>query len=203
MTRYHLASRCAKQRLGRNNGRTREWLPIDIPAPRPCSAAFLRVPSHHTGLAGRFRRRTLLFTAFGYCSAYYTPIIGSLSTLLWGNVDSFAEYQWAFLCSICPDWITGGLGSVISQGIGFFSSCFSSSFMVSLPTVVCAGRGEICKNGPKNPGRFLLDGQKETKQRGIFCQFPGKGGKELVHFPKFCLCQPVLAEFGLFRQLSH
>ena len=44
---------------------------------------FPRVPSHHMGLADRFRRRTLLFTAFGYYSAYYTPVIGSLSTLLW------------------------------------------------------------------------------------------------------------------------
>ena len=31
-----------------------------------------------------------------------------------------------FRFSICPDWITGGLGSVISQDSGFFSSSFNA-----------------------------------------------------------------------------
>ena len=28
-------------------------------------------------------------------------------------------------CSVRPEWITGGLGSVASQGMGFFSSSFT------------------------------------------------------------------------------
>ena len=44
-----------------------------------------------------------------------------------------------FRFSICPDWITGGLGSVISQTWGFFSS----SFMVFTSKEVCAAADRI------------------------------------------------------------
>ena len=37
----------------RFNGRTRVCLPIDTPAPRPCSAIFFRAHFHHTGLSDR------------------------------------------------------------------------------------------------------------------------------------------------------
>ena len=48
----------------RVNGRTRECLPIDIPAPRPCSA-YLSVPPHtNRGSLNGIHMLTLLFAAF-------------------------------------------------------------------------------------------------------------------------------------------
>ena len=34
--------------------------------------------------------------------------------------------QFSFRLSICPDWMTGGLGSATSQDSGFFSSSFTA-----------------------------------------------------------------------------
>ena len=34
--------------------------------------------------------------------------------------------QFSFRLSICPDWMTGGLGSATSQDRGFFSSSFTA-----------------------------------------------------------------------------
>ena len=40
----------------------------------------------------------------------------------------FAQFpaQFSFRLSICPDWMTGGLGSAISHDSGFFSSSFTA-----------------------------------------------------------------------------
>ena len=50
--------------------------------------------------------------------------------------------------SICPDWITGGLGSVISQEIGFFSS----SFMYLTSGDSMPGHGNLMHYPPFLPG---------------------------------------------------
>ena len=44
-----------------------------------------------------------------------------------------------FRFSICPDWITGGLGSVISQAWGFFSSSFMAVHLGSSIRRCCRG----------------------------------------------------------------
>ena len=51
-------------------------------------------------------------------------------------------HQRCRLFSICPEWITGGFGSAISQEIGFFSSSFIQ--FPSLHIVLSFGK-EICK----------------------------------------------------------
>ena len=53
----------------RVNGRTRDWLPIDSPAPGPCSA-FLTVPTHtkRGSLTGSVKH-TLPITAISYTFA--------------------------------------------------------------------------------------------------------------------------------------
>ena len=64
----------------RADGRSRECLPIDIPAPRPCSAAALRTPSQLPGLSDRFLQPTLLFIAFFNYTDDYNNNILLLST---------------------------------------------------------------------------------------------------------------------------
>ena len=65
----------------RCHGRTRMALPIEPPAPRPCSAAAHRARSHLAGLSDRGLPPTLLFTAFIHCIWYYTPQTALLSTV--------------------------------------------------------------------------------------------------------------------------
>ena len=88
LTRYHLDSQIQKLveiatpvcALVRNdtaffsastrfNGRTRDPLPIEDPAPGPCSAIPLRTRSHLPGLSDRLLWHTLPFTAFSIVCA--------------------------------------------------------------------------------------------------------------------------------------
>ena len=68
--------------LKRNNGRTREWLPIDIPAPGPCSPP-LPCPFPPNGalcqvLCGYSSLHCLLWD----CTAYYIHMGRDLSTII-------------------------------------------------------------------------------------------------------------------------
>ena len=98
LTRYHLVSQKARhcepvrtlawQSRGASafldavTGATREWLPIDIPAPRPCSAPFLRPFSAAGVLCGSICAYSSLHRLFWDCTAYYSHKPADLSTII-------------------------------------------------------------------------------------------------------------------------
>ena len=84
LTRYHLDLR-ARHFIRTHlktpvTGCLRDCLPIDNPAPRPCSVSCFRAHSHLTGLSDRLGKRTLLFIAFQPYLCHYSPISYPLST---------------------------------------------------------------------------------------------------------------------------
>ena len=98
MTRYHLVSQKARhcepvrtlawQSRGASafldavTGATREWLPIDIPAPRPCSAPFLCPFSAAGVLCASICAYSSLHRLFWDCTAYYSHKPPDLSTII-------------------------------------------------------------------------------------------------------------------------
>ena len=98
LTRYHLVSQKARhcepvrtlawQSRGASafldavTGATREWLPIDIPAPRPCSAPFLCPFSAAGVLCESICAYSSLHRLFWDCTAYYSHKPPDLSTII-------------------------------------------------------------------------------------------------------------------------
>ena len=83
----------------RFNGRTRACLPIDTPAPGPCSAVF-PVPIHtKQGSLTDSEMLTLPITAFIHCTAHYSLKYSRLSIL---NYESFRVSHRATATAVTP-----------------------------------------------------------------------------------------------------
>ena len=81
-TRYHLVSHCGAMPLWRCYGRAREWLPIDIPAPGPCSAPLV----YPFPAAGALCKTICAYSShlclLWDCTAYYSHKPPDLSTII-------------------------------------------------------------------------------------------------------------------------